>query len=56
MNFLSQIFFKGFTSHLQENYIKEKFFVAVSVLFGCGYFTSCYYKKVRRTMRTAIVS
>ena len=39
---------------LQGSYIKAKLFVAASILYGvAAYF---YYEKVRRTMRTAIVS
>ena len=39
---------------MQSSYIKENFFVATSVLYGCDYL--CYCEKVRRMMRTAIVS
>ena len=38
-----------------HRYIKEKFFVAASILYGYGT-TYFYYEKLRRTMHTAIVS
>ena len=37
-----------------SSYIEEKLFVVASVLYGCG--CLFLYEKVRRTMRTAIVS
>ena len=55
MNFSSQIFFNVINhGYRQNSYIKEKLFVAASIL--CGVATYFYYEKVRRTIRTAIVS
>ena len=34
MNFPSQIFFNDINYGLQSSYIKEKFFVAASILYG----------------------
>ena len=39
---------------LQSSYIKEKVFVAASIIYSYGYYF-CY-ENVRRTMRTAVVS
>ena len=36
MNFPSQIFFDDINC-LQSSYVKEKLFVAASILYGCGY-------------------
>ena len=49
MNFTSQIFFND----INHGYM-VKFSVAASILYGVA--TSINYEKVRRTMRTAIVS
>ena len=54
MNFPSQIFFNDVNHVYRAAISKKKFFVAASVLYGCGYLL--YDEKVRRTMRTAIVS
>ena len=37
MNFPSQIFFNDTALLVQSSYIKEKLFVAASILYGCGY-------------------
>ena len=55
MNFSSQIFFNVINhGYRQSSYIKEEIFVAVSIL--CGVATYFYYEKMRRMMRTAILS
>ena len=55
MNFLSQIFFNDIDHGYRAAILKKKYFVAASISYGCGT-TYFYYEKVRRTMRTAIVS
>ena len=54
MNFPSQIFYNDINHGYRAAILKKKNFVDAFILNGCD--TYFYYEKVRRTMRTAIVS
>ena len=45
MNFPSQIFFNNINHGYRAATLKEKFFVAASILYGCGYLFVIYIMK-----------